>query len=229
MANSIEPILQVEEIFDEFRNEAIAMGVTRLIWFIPPPAHEVRGAAANLLSWGFEDAWRDLYHNKEIGARRVVDRLIQSGKPIKWSQIVEQMEPVPLVSSFVQEFELSGFAFPVYAHYFYQTLISCAIHPPLESFDDHRFLMLLGLASSKLRQIAEVQTHEARNRAKLSPRELDIVRALGSGKSKKEIARDLGISHSSVDTYSRRVFSKLDVDDRVEAVVKSISMGLIRL
>jgi DNA-binding CsgD family transcriptional regulator len=32
-----------------------------------------------------------------------------------------------------------------------------------------------------------------------------------------------------VDTYARRIFFKLDVDDRVEAVVKAVSLGLVKL
>jgi len=62
----------------------------------------------------------------------------------------------------------------------------------------------------------------------LSPRELDILDQLAAGESNKEIARRLGISPNTVKTHIARVYDKLAVQRRVQAVEKARFLALIR-
>lgn len=50
----------------------------------------------------------------------------------------------------------------------------------------------------------------------LTPRELEVVRLTVQGFSNKEIARTLDISHHTVSTHIRQIFSKLGVNRRVQ-------------
>ena len=61
----------------------------------------------------------------------------------------------------------------------------------------------------------------------LSPRELDILERLAAGESNKEIARRLGISPNTVKTHVARVYDKLGVQRRVQAVEKARFLALI--
>jgi len=61
----------------------------------------------------------------------------------------------------------------------------------------------------------------------LSPRELQILRALSRGRATKQIAADLGIGARSVDTHLRHVYRKLDVRSRGEAVNRGLRLGLL--
>jgi DNA-binding NarL/FixJ family response regulator len=56
--------------------------------------------------------------------------------------------------------------------------------------------------------------------AKLSPREQSVLALLAKGSTYKEIAEDLGVSVPTVDTYIRRIYEKLQVHSRSEAIVK---------
>lgn len=62
----------------------------------------------------------------------------------------------------------------------------------------------------------------------LSKREMQIIAWAATGKSNSEIGTILGLSESSIDSYMRRAFTKLDVHDRTSASVKAISMDLVR-
>lgn len=62
----------------------------------------------------------------------------------------------------------------------------------------------------------------------LSKREMQIIGWAAKGKSNAEIGTILGLSESSIDSYMRRAFVKLDVHDRTSASVKAISMDLVR-
>ncbi len=63
----------------------------------------------------------------------------------------------------------------------------------------------------------------------LTPRELQILAAVGDGLSNKAVARRLGISAHTVKFHLEAVFAKLEVTSRAEAVAKGLRRGLIEL
>ncbi len=60
----------------------------------------------------------------------------------------------------------------------------------------------------------------------LTPREMQILRYLAKGMSKKEIARTVNLSISTVERHSDRLMKKLDIHDRVELARFAIREGL---
>ena len=57
-------------------------------------------------------------------------------------------------------------------------------------------------------------------RAPLTPRERDVVSLLVAGSSTRDIASRTGLTVSTVNTYLKRIFSKLGVHSRVELVAR---------
>jgi DNA-binding NarL/FixJ family response regulator len=60
----------------------------------------------------------------------------------------------------------------------------------------------------------------------LSPRELDVFTAIAAGLSNTEICAHLHLSSGTVKTYVNRVFAKLELRDRVQAVILAHQLGL---
>lgn len=61
----------------------------------------------------------------------------------------------------------------------------------------------------------------------LSPRECEILALLASGQSNKEMARSLAISPNTIKTHVARVYGKLEVARRVQAIEKARWLRLI--
>lgn len=60
----------------------------------------------------------------------------------------------------------------------------------------------------------------------LSTRELDVISLLAEGFAKKEIARQLDISYTTVDTYVSQIYQKLRVSNAPAAVNQAHRLGL---
>jgi DNA-binding NarL/FixJ family response regulator len=61
----------------------------------------------------------------------------------------------------------------------------------------------------------------------LTPRELDVLRAVADGLTNADIGKRLFIGESTVKTHLLRVFIKLGVDDRTAAVTVAMKRGIL--
>jgi len=63
----------------------------------------------------------------------------------------------------------------------------------------------------------------------LSSREMEVLSYITQGKSNKEIAALLGISHQTVKNHVTSILRKLGVEDRTQAAIYSLRRGWVRL
>jgi two-component system NarL family response regulator len=67
------------------------------------------------------------------------------------------------------------------------------------------------------------------SRHHLTPRELETLRLLSGGKSNKEIAAALSIAAGTTKVHLNKLFQKLGVTSRTEAMAEAAKRGLVRL
>lgn len=65
--------------------------------------------------------------------------------------------------------------------------------------------------------------------ARLTPRERDVLLALGQGLSDREIAQHLFVSKETVHTHMVNMLGKLGVESRMQALIFAIKSGLVTL
>lgn len=61
----------------------------------------------------------------------------------------------------------------------------------------------------------------------LTPRELDALRLLSRGLSYKETAREMGVTPSTLQSYVRKIYRKLDVHSQVQATLVARQHGVV--
>lgn len=77
------------------------------------------------------------------------------------------------------------------------------------------------------RGTATMSAAPAARLALLTPRELETLRYLANGLSRKEIARTMTISHKTVEQHCEHLMQKLDIHDRVDLARYAIREGLL--
>jgi DNA-binding NarL/FixJ family response regulator len=70
--------------------------------------------------------------------------------------------------------------------------------------------------------------HRSERMQTLSPREMEVLRLVVDGKSNSEVAAALFLTENTVKTHMTRIMQKLDVRDRVQAVVYAYESGLVQ-
>jgi DNA-binding NarL/FixJ family response regulator len=70
-------------------------------------------------------------------------------------------------------------------------------------------------------------THPPARRRHRSTREVEVLRLIGRGRSNAEIAAGLFLSETTVKTHVTRIFTKLRLRDRAQAVVLAYETGLV--
>jgi LuxR family transcriptional regulator, maltose regulon positive regulatory protein len=84
----------------------------------------------------------------------------------------------------------------------------------------------LRAAWSSRYQSKPLQTQPSATADSLSAREGDILKLIGEGLSNKEIARNLAITPETVKSHVKHIFTKLNVDNRAQAVSRAQILGL---
>jgi DNA-binding NarL/FixJ family response regulator len=84
------------------------------------------------------------------------------------------------------------------------------------------------------RLIEQYATREATHRQAavldtLTEREVDVLRLIGRGRSNGEIATELFVAETTIKTHITRIFGKLDLRDRAQAVVVAYETGLVEI
>ncbi len=90
---------------------------------------------------------------------------------------------------------------------------------------------LLGpsVAETVLRQFAALDKGQFALIDDLTPREMDVLKAIAEGRSNKEIAVKLSLSEKTVKNHINNIFSKLHVYDRTQAMLYAIRKGIVKV
>ncbi|MEO8670772.1 MAG: response regulator transcription factor [Tahibacter sp.] len=97
---------------------------------------------------------------------------------------------------------------------------------PIDPFIARRILALTGLPGSTAQTNAGSDVVALREA--LTKREFDILDLVSKGMSNKEIAETLFLSRLTVETHVKRVYGKLAVHSRTQAVHEARARGLLR-
>lgn len=234
--NSFAHYADPEEVIADFRRAAESMGATRLSVTVPVPFHASANAGTYFYNWNFLGSLADRYRDAlRRGTALIPDLIIDGGKPVLWRDIADgaafnlSPERRKIFRDFVGHHTEDGVSIPLYGPFGHRALLSITFAPPVTDPSDQRIDAITSLGTAAYARYVELVRRSQSRKVNLSAREQEVLAHVSAGRTTKEMARLMELSPSSVDTYLRRIFEKLEVDDRTAAAVKALSLGLFKL
>ncbi len=184
-----------------------------------------------LTSLGFDPRWEERYRSTFYAVDPLPQIAMTRQSAFRWSRDVDRGELTDAQATYLDllpEFGMAeGFAVPCFGPFARCGFVGVG-RPRSEAMfsPENRLKVEVGARVSFQRYVRLVEPYPGADPA-LSPREMEVLRWIGEGKSNSVIAEILEISPSSVDSYVKRVFAKLGVSDRTSASVRALALGLI--
>lgn len=150
---------------------------------------------------------------RELNDRHLVDVVVVLTDRIDGSAVIEALRLG------VEGYLVKSSALPTVGHQIRRVLDGeRVISPEVEQ-----------IAVSELGKFARMAREGSEVRASLTPREHEVLVMISRGLTMRQVASRLGISPRTVETHVAKLYRKLDVRTRVQAVSRAVSLGLVEL
>ena len=186
-----------------------------------------------LIRENFPDNWVKKYieeHWSDIDP--VIAQARREARPFHWFEVSDKMKLTTAQSEFLDELKeaglTDGLAVPIFGPEGTMAYFGLGVvNDTLELSDEKEVEIQFACQQVHNRYIELTQEMPDDKPVKLSPRETQILKLAATGLSNNYIADRLGISENTVDTMMRRTFKKLNVKNRISAVLRGAGSGLI--
>jgi DNA-binding CsgD family transcriptional regulator len=226
-----ERLTQVTRRFNSYID---SVGATRSSYHFAQPFKSVLDATTIIGQRGFSLEWITLYADPEFRAGDpIAAHVMKVGTPMSWRRALEGCTLTERQTQFMAKFrELKvgeGLAMPLIGPNGYNALGTLTLARPIRSGDEDLLFKMKDAAQRSHERIVQLVVAREQEKVQLSQRERTVLRHVALGRTNRQISETLAISAASVDTYIRRIFSKLGTSDRVSASLRGVSLGLITL
>lgn len=199
---------------------------------IPPRGAKQTTPQSLISSIGFRPDWIKRFCDKRYyEVSKFVSSAMHNSEPRKWTDFQKSADlnerERAMLADFTRYNPGRGIVIPVFGPHERNGVFTIGFGPNCEPPS--------GITIPELQFVSQILHHrlcclvqrEIFDAIKLSKRERDVLEKIAIGQSTREIAADLGIKTSTVDTYVRRIFDKLNVSSRNSAVLRASALGLI--
>jgi DNA-binding CsgD family transcriptional regulator len=189
--------------------------------------------APTIFQEGFPQAFVDRFYAEELfRGNPVVAHALKTTKPIFWKDAGRLADLSPENRAFMRELQSvlpgEGLLIQVFGPLQRNGTVNIGFGEVAPRHEPSKVREIqLAAQSGHLHYCELVPVDPDRDKV-LTAREREVLEWISKGKSNSVIAEILGISVHTVDTHVRRIFRKLEVNDRTTAAVKGLGAGLLQ-
>lgn len=214
--------------------ELVDLGISAGAYHMTPPFHSQVSKKTVFAHFGMSASAIQKYLDPAVfEIDPVPDYVMTAGRTMSLSRIISTIKVPPIIYEFVEIAASFGFVDGICMPLFgpnSRNSYAFLLLKDNNKLNDINFVKLIfERHESYHTKICILIVRDQQKNIKLSEREREVILWIARGKSNQDIATILDISSGTVDTYIRRLYSKLGVNDRVSAVIESIGRGLFHL
>lgn len=236
MASWIDRITRADRIthvLDVCREEILARGAAMISYHFASAFGSQTGDKVIFSQFGFPEPWIERYRDPDFRrADPVTEFIMQAGRPMRWDAALAAQVLTSEQQAFVDAFRAmgipAGVGIPLFGPNGRNAYCGIGFDRELEPGDRRMIGRMGAIAQMGHRRVVELLTDRGEEPVRVSGRESEVLHWMARGKSNADIAVILGISPATVDTFVRRLFDKLGVNDRISAIVRALGEGLVR-
>jgi DNA-binding CsgD family transcriptional regulator len=222
-------------LFDQLINALEKLGYDRIIFSIVNDKDLTPEGRSLGVLHNYPEDWQKYYSEKKFA---MIDPVIKYGaissRPFRWDELIKNMALSNRQLTFFDQSKeaglYNGIAIPIRGSRAQLSGMALASSQKVDACEQRLDLINAYCQQFFLcykRMFSTEIYNQPLSGELLSPKETMILTWAASGKTDEDIAGILTISRHTVDTHMRHIFQKLDVTNRIQAVVKAIMMGMI--
>ncbi len=229
----IESFNDVGALLANARDRCFSQGVVRMSYHVTPVFDDPVSKTTTVYAAGFSDKWLNQYSQREFrAADPIPKRVLQHGSMMTWADAMLAAPNTPENEAYFEAMReeglVHGVGIPLFGPSGRDGYAGIDFDMPVSEIEPQVLGMVRTLAQAEHQRVCVLLAPPAAAPT-LSEREVEVLTWTARGKSVSTIATILDLSPDTVKTYSKRIYAKLDVTDRVGAVVKALQMGLVRV
>lgn len=207
--------------------------VARMSYHVTPLFDEPTSPTTAVYAEGFSEEWLECYDRHDFRqSDPIPQRVLAHGELMTWQDAMQAGENSAANLAYFKAMRkyglIHGFGLPLFGPRGRNAYASFDFGEPLSNALADRLANVRAVAQAAHQRVS-VLLDKTVKAPVLSEREVEVLSWAARGKSVASIAAILNLSPDTVKTYSKRIYAKLDVTDRVGAVVKALKLGLVRL
>jgi DNA-binding CsgD family transcriptional regulator len=213
-------------------NDLKKLGVRAGAYFLTPPFHSQVSKKTVVSHFGFSDEFMDKYLDPMVFENDPMpDSVMTYGRSVSWLEVLEKFNLSEMHNEFVEFIDsddiATGISIPLFGP---NSRNSYSVFLLSHKDDLHNIELLekiISCAQLAHRKICMLVARDSADQIKLSKRESEVIYWMAHGKSNQDIATIIDVSSATVDTYIRRIYAKLGVNDRISATIEALGKGLV--
>lgn len=231
--DQIETLSDIAEVLRYVRDAALGVGARRMSYHVTQPFNSQTSATTAVYAHGFSEEWLALYDDEEFRKTDPIPkRVMEFGSLMTWRDAMawkpNSQEQQAYIDQMLAHGLECGFGLPLYARSARDAYASFDFERHISDVDPESVGLVRSLAQAGHQRIS-ILVERASAVPSLSDREIEVLQWAALGKSNSSIATILNLSPDTVKTYSKRIYAKLEVTERVGAVVKALKLGLVKV
>lgn len=154
---------------------------------------------------------------------------MRTTKPFVWRDVDRLLDPrSPQAVHFREKIKGlgTGVIVPVFGPLFRHGYYCFHVQEP-RAVTELDMMVLHSIAQTAYLKLLDLMYQSSGQERTLSGRELEAINNVARGKSNQEVAEAMAVSVNTINTLLKRIFDKLDVTDRVSAVMRAYALGYI--
>ena len=231
--DQIDALSDIGAVLKNARDRCYGQGIVRMSYHMTSAFDDPVSQTTTVYASGFSKEWLAKYEREAFRAADPIPRrVLHHGSMMTWADAMvsepNTRENEEYFAAMAEEGLVHGIGVPLFGPGGRDGYAGIDFGKPISEVEPDLLGVVRTLAQAEHQRIC-VLIEQQTDVPVLSEREMQVLTWTARGKSVSSIAAILDLSPDTVKTYSKRIYSKLDVSDRVGAVVKALQMGLVRV